>query len=118
MLGGAVTELGTYDWGAFQNIYADYRKGDSVRWGITQIRKKGLRLGAALAAQVAHDISKGAETLALRMERQCSNAQALAEFYSSSRLVVWRLSIIQATSASPVSAQPGLIWSLWRHSQF
>ena len=81
VLGGVVTELGTYDWGAFQNIYADYRKGDSVRWGITQIRKKGLRdLGAALAAQAAHDISKGAETLALRMERQCSNAQALAEF--------------------------------------
>ena len=52
-----------------------------MRWGITQIRKKGLRdLGAALAAQAAHDISKGAETLALRMERQCSNAHALAEF--------------------------------------
>ena len=81
VLGGVVTELGTYDWGAFQNIYADYRKGDSVRWGITQIRKKGLRdLGAALTAQSAHDISKGAETLALRMERQCSNAQVLAEF--------------------------------------
>lgn len=81
VLGGVVTELGTFDWSAFHNIYDDYRKGDSVRWGITQIRKKGLRdLGAALTAQSAHDISKGAETLALRMERQCSNAQVLAEF--------------------------------------
>ena len=81
VLGGAVTELGDFDWAGFENIYDDYRKGDSARWGITQIRKKGLRdFGAALSAQAAHDISKGSETLALRMDRQCANAGALAEF--------------------------------------
>ena len=81
VLGGAVTELGLFDWSAFPNIYDNYKGGDSARWGITQIRKKGLRdFGAALSAQSAHDISKGAETLALRMDRQCANAQALAEF--------------------------------------
>ena len=81
VLGGAVTELGGFDWAGFENIYDDYRKGDSARWGITQIRKKGLRdFGAALSAQAAHDISKGSETLALRMDRQCANAGALADF--------------------------------------
>ena len=50
-------------------------------WGITQIRKKGLRdWGGTLAAEQAHHIAVGAETLALRMERICANAQALAEW--------------------------------------
>ena len=81
VLGGVVTELGNYDWSTFPNIYDDYQSGDSALWGVVQIRKKGLRdFGAALSAQSAHDISKGAETLALRLDRQCSNAQALAEF--------------------------------------
>jgi O-acetylhomoserine (thiol)-lyase len=48
--------------------------------GITQIRKKGLRDGgAALVAEQAHHLAVGAETLALRMDRQCDNARALAE---------------------------------------
>ena len=83
VLGGAVTELGNFDWSKFDSIYDDYRKGDGARWGITQIRKKGLRdFGAALSAQAAFDISIGSETLALRMDRQCASAQALAEFLS------------------------------------
>lgn len=82
-LGGAVTELGHYDWSKFDNIYDTYRKGDAQFWGITQIRKKGLRdFGAALSAEAAHHIAVGAETLALRMERQCANAKALTDFLS------------------------------------
>lgn len=81
VLGGVVTELGNFDWSTFPNIYDDYQSGDSALWGVVQIRKKGLRdFGAALSAQSAQDISKGAETLALRLDRQCSNAQVLAEF--------------------------------------
>jgi O-acetylhomoserine (thiol)-lyase len=46
-----------------------------------QIRKKGLRdVGATLAAEPAHRLAQGAETLALRMERSCSNALVLARF--------------------------------------
>ncbi len=49
-------------------------------WGLTQIKKKGLRdFGAALAPEAAHHIAIGAETLALRLERQCRNTQVLAE---------------------------------------
>jgi O-acetylhomoserine (thiol)-lyase len=50
-------------------------------WGLQQLRKKGLRdWGGTLAAEQAHHIAVGAETLALRMERICANAQALAEW--------------------------------------
>lgn len=80
-LGGAVTETGNFDWIRYSNIYDDYKKGDSQRWALTQIRKKGLRdFGASLAPEAAFHITTGSETLALRMERQCSNALRLAEF--------------------------------------
>ena len=79
-LGGAVTETGHFDWRGFENIYETYRKGDPRRWGIQQIRKKGLRdFGAALGPEAAHYLATGAETLALRLERQCANARALTE---------------------------------------
>ena len=77
-LGGAVTETGRYDWTTFENIYDAYKLGDARKWAITQIRKKGLRdFGATLGAEAAHHLGVGAETLALRQERQCANAQAL-----------------------------------------
>lgn len=80
-LGGAITEMGSFDWAAYDNIYDTYRKGDAVKWGITQLKKKGLRdFGAALAPEAAHHIAVGAETLALRMDRQCANTQALVRY--------------------------------------
>ena len=83
-LGGAITETGRYDWTTFDNIYDTYRSGDSAKWGITQIRKKGLRdFGAALGAEAAHHLGIGAETLALRMERQCANASALTAYLNA-----------------------------------
>ncbi len=81
VLGGAVTETGRYDWSVFQNIYPEYQRGESTRWGITQIRKKGLRdLGASLGPEAAHHVAMGAETLALRVQRQSENAMAMCEF--------------------------------------
>ena len=80
-LGGAVTETGIFDWTTFDNIYDVYKKGDPDKWGITQIRKKGLRdFGAALGPEAAHHIAIGSETLALRMERQCANTARLTGF--------------------------------------
>ena len=80
-LGGAVTEMGAYDWQGFPNIHDAYKGADPKLWALTQIKKKGLRdFGAALAPEAAHQIAIGAETLALRMERQCANAAALAQF--------------------------------------
>ncbi len=80
-LGGAITEMGAYDWSTFGNIYDTYRKGEPAKWGITQIRKKGLRdFGAALGPEAAHHLAVGAETLALRLERQCANSLAMARW--------------------------------------
>lgn len=80
-LGGSITDTGAYDWTRYPNIYDDYKGPKPALWGITQIRKKGLRdWGGTLAAEPAHHLAVGAETLALRMGRQCTNALALARF--------------------------------------
>jgi O-acetylhomoserine (thiol)-lyase len=78
-LGGALTDTGAYDWTRFPNIFENYKKNPAVQWGLVQIRAKALRdFGASLAPEAAHHIAVGAETLALRMERSCANARALA----------------------------------------
>ncbi len=82
-LGGCITDTGLYDWRGFGNIYDNYKNVDPTLWGITQIRKKGLRdFGAALGPEAAHHLSVGADTLGLRMDKACANAQAVAEFCS------------------------------------
>lgn len=83
-LGGAVTEMGQYDWSRFPHIYDNYKKGEVSGWGIQQIRKKGLRdFGASLGPEAAHHISVGSDTLALRMDRACTSAKALADYLSA-----------------------------------
>jgi O-acetylhomoserine (thiol)-lyase len=87
-LGGAVTDTGHFDWTRFTNIHEVYKGPKPALWGITQIRKKGLRdWGATLSAEQAHHLAVGAETLALRMDRACANAQALAESLAAHRRV-------------------------------
>ncbi|HPQ94587.1 MAG: cystathionine gamma-synthase family protein [Thiothrix sp.] len=81
-LGGAITDLGLYDWSRYPNINPVYRKGDPRKWGLQQVRKKGLRdMGASLSPDAAQRIAIGAETLTLRLQRACHNAQALAGFF-------------------------------------
>ena len=80
-LGGSVTDTGNFDWATYPNILDSYRKGDASQWGLLQIKKKGLRdMGASLSSEHAHQISLGAETLALRVERSSATALALAQF--------------------------------------
>lgn len=82
-LGGSLTDTGLYDWTKFPNILDVYKKGPAPGWGITQIKKKGLRdMGATLAADAAHRIAVGAETLSLRLDKISSNALALAKYLS------------------------------------
>ncbi len=79
-LGGALTDTGLFDWSRFPNIYDSYKRNPAPQWGMAQIRAKSLRdFGAALAPEAAHAIAVGAETIALRMERECANAKAVAE---------------------------------------
>jgi O-acetylhomoserine (thiol)-lyase len=80
-LGGTITDTGLYDWRLFKNINKTDQNLGTSQWGITQIRKKGLRdMGASLSAESAHHLSIGSETLPLRLERACSNAMSFALF--------------------------------------
>lgn len=79
-LGGAVTDTGLFDWSACDAIAHSYRSGEPRSWGLTQIRKKGLRdMGGTLSSDAAHRLAVGMETLPLRMRQSCGNALALAQ---------------------------------------
>jgi O-acetylhomoserine (thiol)-lyase len=83
-LAGSITDTGKFDWTRYPNIAENYRSQPPALWGIQQMRKKGLRdWGATLSAADAHHVAVGAETLALRMERTCANALALAQFLAA-----------------------------------
>ncbi|CAG0927853.1 O-acetylhomoserine (thiol)-lyase [Planctomycetaceae bacterium] len=79
-LGGVVTDTGLFGWASYPNISESYRKLNPAMWGLTQLRKKGLRdFGASLGPEAAHHLAVGAETLALRMTRACDNAARVAQ---------------------------------------
>ncbi|MDU0355363.1 cystathionine gamma-synthase family protein [Paraglaciecola aquimarina] len=81
VLGGSVVDTGLFDWSTFDNILDIYRGADSTLWGLTQIRKRGLRdMGATLSPEAAHDISIGLETLVLRTDKMNDNAMCLANY--------------------------------------
>lgn len=81
VLGGAVIDTGEYDWRDYPNIDDFYKAADHSQWGLTQIRKKGLRdMGGTLSPHSASAISVGLETMALRIKRCCDNALRLATF--------------------------------------
>lgn len=83
VLGGAVLDTGLYNWQEYPNILPAYQVADVQQWGLTQIKKRGLRdMGGTLSADGAHRISVGLETLSLRMQRTCDNALALANWLS------------------------------------
>ncbi|KIF82270.1 cystathionine gamma-synthase family protein [Noviherbaspirillum autotrophicum] len=87
-LGGSLTDTGLYDWNKFPNIYDSYKRYASSQWGMAQIRAKSLRdFGGTLGPEAAHHIAVGAETMALRMERECANALALAQMLEADERV-------------------------------
>lgn len=84
VLGGAVVDTGLYDWRNFDNIHANYRGADIAQWGLTQIKKRGLRdIGATLAPDSASRLSVGMETLAMRLDKACANAMQLATYLNA-----------------------------------
>jgi O-acetylhomoserine (thiol)-lyase len=83
-LGGALTDTGLYDWSRYPHIADNYKKNSQAQWGMAQIRAKGLRdFGASLGPEAAHHIAAGAETIALRQERECANAMAVAQMLAA-----------------------------------
>lgn len=89
-LGGSVTDCGVRDWSDDPGIFEGYKETTPrEQWGLIQLRRKGLRdFGGTLSPEAAHTLSLGSETMALRMERACRNAQRLAEFLAGRKEVV------------------------------
>ncbi|MGC1496030.1 MAG: cystathionine gamma-synthase family protein [Sulfitobacter sp.] len=83
-LGGSVTDTGCYDWSDYPNIDATNRGDGPATWGLTQIRRKGLRdFGATLSPEQANLIALGMETLEMRIRHSSASAHHLAEFLST-----------------------------------
>lgn len=88
VLGGAITDTGLFDWAVYPHIAASFRKLAGAQQGMAQLRAKALRdFGASLSPEAAHQIAVGAETLALRMDRESANALALARLLEADKRV-------------------------------
>lgn len=88
-LGGAIIDSGNFDWKDYPGLTEPdesyhgivYTETFGEKAYITKARVQLLRdIGASPTAQAAFLLNLGLETLALRMERHCVNAQAAAEF--------------------------------------
>ena len=100
-MGGVIVESGKFDW--FQNDkFPALTQPDVAYHGLTfgetfgdfaftmKTRAVGLRdFGPALSPTAAWNLLQGVETLPLRMERHCSNAQAVAEYLEAHPQVAW-----------------------------
>jgi len=100
-MAGVVAESGRFDW--YQSDkFPSMTQPDPAYHGLTfaetfgdfgfsmKMRAVALRdFGPTLSAQAAWNVPQGVETLPLRMERHCANAQAVAEFLSEHPKVAW-----------------------------
>ncbi len=98
-VGGVIVDSGNFDWAASGRFPALTTPDESYHgiiytetYGkaafILKARMQLMRdFGAYPAAHSAFLLNLGLETLALRMERYCQNAQAVAEFFAKSDLV-------------------------------
>ena len=101
-VGGAIVDSGNFDWMAHADKFPGLTTPDESYHGKTyavDFGRKGFitkatahlmrDLGAIPAPQNAFLLGLGLETLALRMERHCANAQQVAEFLERHPKVGW-----------------------------
>jgi O-acetylhomoserine (thiol)-lyase len=101
-IGGIIVDSGKFDWVANKQRFAMMNEPDPSYHGVVYTEALGpaayigrcrvvpLRnTGAALSPNSAFLIMQGLETLGLRMERHCSNAEKLAAFLTEHPKVNW-----------------------------
>ena len=99
-IGGVVIDSGKFDWtrGKFPSFTEPDKGYHNMEWSktfgelayIIKVRLGLMRpLGACQAPFQSFLFLQGLETLSLRMERHCSNAQKVAEFLESNDKVNW-----------------------------
>lgn len=99
-LGGVIVDSGNFDW--TRGKFPMFTTPDDSYHGIVYAEKFGRAayitkarvhlmrdFGAQAAPMNAFLLNLGMETLALRMERHCSNAQKVAEYLESSPKISW-----------------------------
>ena len=101
-IGGAIIDSGRFDWIANKERFPMLNEPDPSYHGVVYTEALGpaayigrcrvvpLRnTGAALAPHSSFLIMQGLETLGLRIERHCENAQTVAEYLSKQPQVEW-----------------------------
>ncbi len=102
-VGGAIVDSGKFDWDAHSDKFPGLTTPDDSYHGVTYTKKFGLE-GAYITkatAQLMRDfgstpapanswlLGMGMETLPLRMEKHCRNAEAVARFLHNHPKVTW-----------------------------
>ena len=102
-LGGAIVDGGKFDWMAHPEKFPGLTTPDDSYHGITYAEKFGLGgafitkctaqlmrdLGSMMSPQSAFILNLGLESLHVRMERHCENAQAVAEYLQKHPKITW-----------------------------
>ncbi len=101
-VGGIIVDSGKFPWADYPEKFHMLNKPEASYHGVVytaafeaaayigRARTVALRnTGSALSPMNAFLILQGIETLSLRMERHCENAQAVAEYLESHDLVEW-----------------------------
>lgn len=101
-IGGAIVDSGKFDWAAHNDRFPIMNNPDPSYHGVVYTEAMGeaayigrcrvvpLRnTGAALSPQSAFQIMQGLETLSLRMERHCENAEKVAKHLQQHPQVSW-----------------------------
>ena len=101
-VGGCVVDSGNFDWMAVPGKYPGLTEPDDSYHGIVYAEKFGKAgyitkataqlmrdLGSTMAPQNAFYVNLGLETLHLRMQRHCENAQKIAEYLNENEKVAW-----------------------------
>jgi O-acetylhomoserine (thiol)-lyase len=102
-VGGCIVDGGKFDWMAHKDKFPGLTTPDESYHGITYAEKFGLGgafitkataqlmrdLGSIPSPMNAYILNLGLESLAVRMERHCSNARKAAEFLEKHEKVAW-----------------------------
>ena len=101
-LGGVIVDSGKFPWAEHKARFKRLNEPDVSYHGVVYTEALGVaayigrarvvplrNMGAALSATAAFQILQGIETLALRMDRICGNALAIAQYLTDHPKVAW-----------------------------
>ena len=102
-VGGCIVDSGKFDWTKYPDKFPGLCTPDDSYHGVTYTERFGLEgafitkataqlmrdFGSIQAPQHAYYVNLGLESLELRMQRHCENAQAVAEYVQNHEKIAW-----------------------------